>query len=185
MDVKYNLPRSKGGTSFKGLGYEDFDPAESYAAGDVVVYNNGLKKFTTSHEGAWDDEDATDTTIEEIIGGKAAQDALEAHEEDMTLHVTPSEKELFLNRQTSLDFGAYEDTISIVNTFGAININRVVGDNVATVKLSHGSTIQQAVTLGDADIDVDDGETMIFEITRTADGSNAALGVRFTIVTNE
>lgn len=54
-----------GGTSFEDLGYSPFSETETYAAGDVVIYSGGLKKFTTAHEGAWDDDDATDTSVAE------------------------------------------------------------------------------------------------------------------------
>lgn len=76
MDVRYNLPRAssgQGGTSLKDLGYEDFDQDETYAAGDVVIYNGSLYKFTASHSGAWTGTDATPTSVAEIIKEKKAE----------------------------------------------------------------------------------------------------------------
>ncbi len=54
-----------GGTSFEDLGYQPFDTAETYAAGDVVIYGGSLYKFTASHSGAWTGTDATETSINE------------------------------------------------------------------------------------------------------------------------
>lgn len=67
MDVKYNLPRVKSGTSFEDLGYSPFSETETCAAGDVVIYEKKLYKFTASHSGAWTGTDATATSVEELI----------------------------------------------------------------------------------------------------------------------
>lgn len=86
-------------------------------------------------------------------------------------------------RMMSLDFGDYEDTISVVNVFGAVKITEVATNgNVASVKLSHGSTVRQTVTPGEVDIDIASGETMIWEITRSTDNTAAALGVKLNII---
>lgn len=73
MDVKYNLPRVKSGTSFEDLGYSQFDETETYAAGDVVIYNGALYKFTASHSGAWTGDDAEATSVAAVIEAKKAE----------------------------------------------------------------------------------------------------------------
>lgn len=46
----------------------EFDATESYAAGDVVVYDGDLYKFDSTHAaGAWTGSDATETTVEALI----------------------------------------------------------------------------------------------------------------------
>lgn len=62
-----------GGTSFEDLGYSPFSETETYSAGDVVIYEKKLYKFTASHSGAWTGTDATATSVAEIIEGKKAE----------------------------------------------------------------------------------------------------------------
>lgn len=46
----------------------EFDSATSYDAGDIVVYEGDLYKFTADHAaGAWDGTDASQTTVVELI----------------------------------------------------------------------------------------------------------------------
>lgn len=61
----------QGGTSFEDLGYSQFSETETYAAGDVVIYDGSLYKFTASHSGAWTGTDATATSVEELFKEKA------------------------------------------------------------------------------------------------------------------
>lgn len=42
---------------------DDFDPTESYAVGEYVVYEGVLYKCTTTHTGAWDASDFEDTQV--------------------------------------------------------------------------------------------------------------------------
>ena len=78
----------------------------------------------------------------------------------------------------TLDFGLNEDVIQVVNVFGNLHIKKVLATNCATIRLSHGSVLQQSVTPGDVDIAILEGETMIWEITRTSDNQNAILGFK-------
>lgn len=46
----------------------EFDATTAYAAGDVVVYDGDLYKFTAAHAaGAWSGSDATQTTVVALI----------------------------------------------------------------------------------------------------------------------
>ena len=40
---------------------------ETYAAGDVVIYNDTVYKFDSAHTGAWSGSDATAVTLETLI----------------------------------------------------------------------------------------------------------------------
>lgn len=62
-----------GSTSFEDLGYQLFSATETYAAGDVVIYDGSLYKFTASHSGAWIGTDAEETSMAEIIEAKKAE----------------------------------------------------------------------------------------------------------------
>ena len=45
-----------------------FSTSASYVIGDVVIYENNLYKFTSAHSaGAWNANDVTATTVEELI----------------------------------------------------------------------------------------------------------------------
>ena len=65
---------SGGGTSFEDLGYQRFSETETYAAGDVVIYDGSLYKFTATHTGAWNGTDATATSVEKLMEEKADAD---------------------------------------------------------------------------------------------------------------
>lgn len=52
----------------RGLTATEFSDATAYDAGDVVVYNGSLYKFTAAHAaGAWTGSDAQATTAVELI----------------------------------------------------------------------------------------------------------------------
>jgi hypothetical protein len=45
-----------------------FNTSDAYAIGDVVIYENGLYKFTSAHvAGAWDSTEVAATTVDELI----------------------------------------------------------------------------------------------------------------------
>lgn len=78
------------------------------------------------------------------------------------------------------DFRENADTIPVVNLDGAITITDIVASNVATLKLTHGSTLQQSITPGSGlSIKIAAGETCIWEITRTTAGTRAYIGVKY------
>lgn len=50
------------------LGFPEFDESTDYAIDDVVLYNDGLYKFTSEHTaGAWVGSDAEATTVKELL----------------------------------------------------------------------------------------------------------------------
>ena len=79
----------------------------------------------------------------------------------------------------SVDFQENADTAQFINLYGPITIVRAAGVNVASLKISYGSVVQQSVTLGTVDIDVADGDTVILEITRTTDSQDAVVALKF------
>lgn len=147
MDVKYNLPRSKGGTSLKDLGYEDFDPAETYAAGDVAIYVGKLYKFTAAHEGAWDDEDAEPTSVAQEAA--PASTALQPTDIVDNLESLASDKPISA-RAVNEDMVNYVDQ-SITDTMRYIDqqdnsehAGRVAGDNILDGKINGLSKLVNA-----------------------------------------
>ena len=58
----------------KALGNEAdaFSASSSYAAGDLVLYEGVLYKFTASHSGAWNAAHASVVTIDDLIAAEAA-----------------------------------------------------------------------------------------------------------------
>lgn len=70
MIINYDINNRGGGGngfSLESLGFLPFDTATAYSIGQVVIYNNSLYQFTGWHTGEWDDDDAAETTVEELI----------------------------------------------------------------------------------------------------------------------
>lgn len=86
---------------------------------------------------------------------------------------------LVKSKGVSMDFGTNEDTIAWVNMYGAMHIKSVVASNCATVKLSYGNVSQLSVTPGTVDIAIPAGAVLVWEIGRTNENQQAALGFQF------
>lgn len=82
-------------------------------------------------------------------------------------------------KNITVDFLTNADTVQFTNLYGAINIQRIVGINVATLKISYGNVLEQSVTLGNTDIDIADGLAVTLKITRTTSLQDAALTLKF------
>ena len=52
---------------YASLGFPTFTPANSYEAGDLVIYNYVLYKANTSHSGAWSDDDFNAVDLYQVI----------------------------------------------------------------------------------------------------------------------
>ena len=54
-----------------------FDEAETYTAGDYVVYEGAIYKFNTSHTGDWDDDDVDEigTVVDLVLATSGSADA--------------------------------------------------------------------------------------------------------------
>ncbi len=79
------------------------------------------------------------------------------------------------------DFRENADTIPVVNLDGAITISEIVAENVASLKLTHGSTLQQVITPGSGlEIHIASGEVCIWEIERSVESTRAYIGVKYT-----
>ena len=72
----------------------NFSASKSYAAGDLCLMEGILFRFTASHSGAWDDEDAemvdTEMTAEVNMVVKAVQETKAAAEFAESLVFEPS-----------------------------------------------------------------------------------------------
>lgn len=62
----YSIPQGGSGADTEIIA-DDFDPTESYAVGEYVVYEGTLYKCTTAHTGAWDASDFDATQVMEEI----------------------------------------------------------------------------------------------------------------------
>lgn len=79
------------------------------------------------------------------------------------------------------DFRENQDTVVVVNLDGDITITDIAVSNVATLKLTHGSTLQQVITPGSGlSINIAAGEHCIWEITRVNESARAYVGVKYT-----
>ena len=83
------------------------------------------------------------------------------------------------DKSYTLDFGTAGEIIQDINLEGTISINRIIKNNVATLKVSYGEVIQQEITDADLPIEIADGLTLTWEIVREAEGQPACVGIRF------
>lgn len=58
----FSIPQGGSGADTEIIA-DDFDPTESYAVGEYVVYEGTLYKCTTAHTGAWDASNFDDTQV--------------------------------------------------------------------------------------------------------------------------
>lgn len=88
-------------------------------------------------------------------------------------------------RGVSIDFGINEDTVGWLNVFGkSLTVRRIVASNCASILVSYGSVLQQAVTPGAVNLAVPVDSPVVFEITRTTAASKAYMGFEFEINNN-
>ena len=83
-----------------------------------------------------------------------------------------------LTKVLTVDFLQNQDTVQWTNMYGNVTIVAAAGINVATLKISHGSVLEQVVTLGTTDIDILDGEVVTLKITRTTDLQDAVVTLK-------
>jgi hypothetical protein len=85
-------------------------------------------------------------------------------------------------RAYTIDFQESREIVQMRNLNGAINITKVVADNVSTLKLAINGTAQ-TITLTNGEwngtIAVADGALMVWTIGRTTDGSIASINVKY------
>lgn len=63
--------------SLENIVAEEFDPANSYLAGEYVLKDGAFYKFTTNHTGVWSTSDVEETTIgEELTNGGGGSGAV-------------------------------------------------------------------------------------------------------------
>lgn len=85
-------------------------------------------------------------------------------------------------KTVGVDFKLNADTIQWTNVYGtAIHVVRFGGVNIASVKVSYGSVIQEVHPLGEQDFTVADGQTLTLTIVRTADVQQASLSMAFVL----
>ena len=79
-----------------------------------------------------------------------------------------------------INFQENADIIQWVNGYGqGAHVIRFLGVNVASVKVSYGSVLEEVHQLGVQDFTVADGQVLTLKIVRTADGQDASLTATF------
>ena len=111
--------------------------------------------------------------------GSDLSDKLEEMEQDIEDGTIPADQVAFaLTKVLTVDFLQNQDTVQWTNMYGNVTIVAAAGINVATLKISHGSVLEQVVALGTTDIDILDGEVVTLKITRTTDLQDAVVTLK-------
>lgn len=111
--------------------------------------------------------------------GSNLSDKLNEMEQDIEDGTIPADQVAFaLTKVLTVDFLLNQDTVQWTNMYGNVTIVAAAGINVATLKISHGSVLEQVVTLGTTDIDILDGEVVTLKITRTTDLQDAVVTLK-------
>ncbi|MBQ1797509.1 MAG: hypothetical protein IIZ88_07090, partial [Prevotella sp.] len=84
-----------------------------------------------------------------------------------------------MTKTVTVDYLQNADTVQWTNLYGNITVNYVAGVNVATLKVSHGSVLEQVVPMGSASINIDSNEVVTMKITRTSDLQDSCVSMRF------
>ncbi len=111
--------------------------------------------------------------------GSNLNDKLEDVEQNIEDAKIPADQVAFaLTKVLTVDFLQNQDTVQWTNMYGNVTIVAAAGINVATLKISHGSVLEQVVALGTTDIDILDGEVVTLKITRTTDLQDAVVTLK-------
>lgn len=92
-------------------------------------------------------------------------------------------KQIMRSRMCTIDFGQDEDTVSVAIMYANTKIIKVKTQNVAELRITYGTTMQQAVDLSAEVLDINLGtaDFMIIKITRTSEEQSALVGFTFNI----
>ena len=118
--------------------------------------------------------------------GSNLSDKLNEVEQDIEdVKIPADQMDFALTKVLAVDFLQNQDTVQWTNMYGNVTIVAAVGINVATLKISHGSVLEQVVPLGTTDIDILDGEVVTLKITRTTDLQDAVVTLKMVKTTAE
>ena len=81
----------------------------------------------------------------------------------------------------TIDYPPLSSLAADINMLGAATITNIAVSNVTNLWLTYSGGTQVPVTPGDVNISITAGETLIWEIGRTTDGLQAAVGVKLII----
>lgn len=92
-------------------------------------------------------------------------------------------KQAMRSKMCTIDFGQEEDTVSVAIMNANTKIVKVKTQNVAELRITYGTTMQQAVDLSAEVLNIDLGtaDFMVIKITRTSDEQGALVGFTFNI----
>lgn len=82
-------------------------------------------------------------------------------------------------KETTLNFGANEDTLSVALMDDGMELTEIRTSNVKTLYVSYGSVIKQQV--GDSPINMGDAEFLVVNIVRNTESTDAVVGLQFKI----
>lgn len=82
-------------------------------------------------------------------------------------------------KETTLNFGANEDTLSVALMDDGMELTEMRTSNVKTLYVSYGSVIKQQV--GDSPINMGDAEFLVVNIVRNTESTDAVVGLQFKI----
>lgn len=87
------------------------------------------------------------------------------------------------SKMCTIDFGQEEDTVSVAIMNANTKIVKVKTQNVAELRITYGTTMQQAVDLSAEVLNIDLGtaDFMVIKITRTSEEQGALVGFTFNI----
>lgn len=104
---------------------DEFSAVVSYSVGDLAIYQGDLYKCTTAHEGAWDANDFTAVTVDELM--TAMKNGLQTDIDNKILYFTSQTVSVGTSAQimripaSDTDSRITTDTIVIGCLFGDLN----------------------------------------------------------------
>lgn len=150
------------------------------SANEAVQTANGTMEAFRLAEGA---REAAENLRDAAESERAAAETLRGEETAAAL----SNLNLVAARYASVpksitaDFATDSEVFQWTNVYGPIHLTRVLGRNVASVKLSYGAVLEEAHALGDLDVAVADGDTVTVKVVKMTDGATASVTLRFGI----
>ena len=150
-NIKINIT---GGTigNLREFSHPVFNPAASYSEGDVVAYQNQMYRFTSTHSGAWDDDDVTDivhTTGGNVFGSSMGRlfklGATDETDPNSFLRIWPG-----MAKCKNTEINISGDATIYSNVYGGGELGYVLKNTKVTID-GEGVTIGHGVATGTTD----------------------------------
>lgn len=150
-NIKINIT---GGTigNLREFSHPVFSSAASYSVGDVVAYQNQMYRFTSTHSGAWDDDDVTDivhTTGGNVFGSSMGRlfklGATNETDPNSFLRIWPG-----MAKCKNTEINISGDATIYSNVYGGGELGYVLKNTKVTID-GEGVTIGHGVATGTTD----------------------------------